>query len=137
MAGLSKEDIFRLAALTGMEKPDQKPRPCLLTRLPYGVKPDASTLRALAAGEQVVRLALEVAGLPEADFRLRLVLHGEGLRSELHLLQGDAEALPPAVAEELPHAITKAAPSLPIPVSLVPQVSLSGFFDSSQPSGNA
>lgn len=137
MAGLNKADIYRLAALTGMERPDQKPRPCLLTRLPYGVKPDASTLRALAAGEQAVRLALEAAGMPEADFRLRLVLRGEVLRSELHLLQGDTEALPPAVAEQLPHAIAEAAPSLPSLVFLVPQVSLSGFFDKAQPSGNA
>jgi uncharacterized protein len=47
-AGLSKADIYRLAALSGMERPEQKPRPCLLTRLPYGMEPDAETLRALA-----------------------------------------------------------------------------------------
>ena len=33
-AGLTKADIHRCAALTGMEDPEQKARPCLLTRLP-------------------------------------------------------------------------------------------------------
>lgn len=131
-AGLSKADIYRLAALTGMERPAQKPRPCLLTRLPYGMKPEPHTLRALAAGEQAVRLALEAAGLAEADFRLRLVPSGGGLHTELHMLGNDADSLPPELSAKLRRVIAESAPSLPGPTRLVPQESLSGFFDKLQ-----
>ncbi|MBQ5727655.1 MAG: tRNA(Ile)-lysidine synthetase, partial [Mailhella sp.] len=132
-AGLSKADIYRLAALSGMERPEQKPRPCLLTRLPYGMEPNAETLRALAAGERAVRLALEAAGQPEADFRLRLV-PGEGMmHTELHLLRHEADSLPPDLKARLPALIAEAAPHLPEPALIAPQDSLSGFFDKLQP----
>jgi uncharacterized protein len=65
-AGLSKADIRALAARTGMDRPDQAARPCLLTRLAYGMRPDAATLARLAAAEG----ELEDLGL--WDFRLRL-----------------------------------------------------------------
>lgn len=65
-AGLSKADIRALATRTGMDRPDQAARPCLLTRLAYGMRPDAATLTRLAAAED----ALENLGL--WDFRLRL-----------------------------------------------------------------
>lgn len=65
-AGLSKADIRQLAARTGMDRPDQAARPCLLTRLAYGMQPDAATLARLAEAEE----ALENLGL--WDFRLRL-----------------------------------------------------------------
>ncbi|HEU6438100.1 MAG TPA: ATP-dependent sacrificial sulfur transferase LarE [Nitratidesulfovibrio sp.] len=65
-AGLSKADIRALAARTGLDRPDQAARPCLLTRLAYGMQPDAATLARLAAAEN----ALEDLGL--WDFRLRL-----------------------------------------------------------------
>ena len=133
IAGLSKTDIYRLAALTGMERPDQKPRPCLLTRLPYGMEPDAETLRALAAGERAVRLALEEAGLPEADFRLRLVPYEGGLHTELHLLRHEADGLPQELKARLSFLIAEAAPHLPSPALIAPQDSLSGFFDNLQP----
>ena len=137
LAGLSKADIYRLAARTGMERPDQKPRPCLLTRLPYGMKADSETLRALAAGENAVRLALEEGGLPEADFRLRLVPCGASLRTELHLLGHEAACLPPELMARLPHIIAETAPSLPEPFLIAPQDSLSGFFDKLQTTDRA
>ena len=131
LAGLSKPDIYRLAALTGMERPDQKPRPCLLTRLPYGMEPKREVLEALAVGEQAVRRALERAGLPEADFRLRLVPHQKkSCELQLHLLKSEAEILPESIAHELAELLAEAAPALPRPARLVPQDSLSGFFDS-------
>ncbi len=130
LAGLAKTDIYRLARLSGMERPEQKPRPCLLTRLPYGMRPERRTLEALAAAERAVGLALESAGLPEADFRLRLVPQGEGSAAlELHLLEKDAERLPPALRGELPRLVARAAPALPGPARLAPQGTLSGFFD--------
>lgn len=39
-ANLGKPEIHRLAAETGMERPDQLPEPCLLTRFPYGMDSD-------------------------------------------------------------------------------------------------
>ncbi len=65
-AGLSKADLRRLGAGSGLERPDQIARPCLLTRWAYGLAPDEATLRRLAAAEQ----ALQELGLE--DFRLRL-----------------------------------------------------------------
>ena len=63
---MSKADLRRLGAGSGLERPDQIARPCLLTRWAYGLAPDAATLRRLAAAEQ----ALQELGLE--DFRLRL-----------------------------------------------------------------
>lgn len=64
-AGLRKADIRTLGAATGLDAPEQVARPCLLTRLPYGVCPSAPLLRRIADAEA----ALEDMGL--RDFRLR------------------------------------------------------------------
>jgi len=133
LAGLSKADIYRLAALSGMERPNQKPRPCLLTRLPYGIRPERKTLEGLAAAEQAVRLALEDTGISEADFRLRLVPRADGLNTELHLLRKEAQELPPGLLEDLTRLAENAAPQLPRPARFALQDSLSGFFDRLQP----
>lgn len=73
-AGLRKADIRVLAQESGMERADQKARPCLLTRFAYGLQPDAGSLRKLADCEAELEtraLALD----PPADFRLRLTPH--------------------------------------------------------------
>jgi uncharacterized protein len=44
---LGKEDIRCFARQTGMDRPEQKARPCLFTRYEYGLEPDASSLAAL------------------------------------------------------------------------------------------
>lgn len=76
-AGLGKARIRELARQTGLEQPDQAPRPCLLTRLAYGLKPEASLLARLAGAEAALA-ALDVADRrafgPEGgwgEFRLR------------------------------------------------------------------
>ena len=76
--GLAKEDIRRLAAVTGMDRPDQQARPCLLTRFAYGLSPTQEALTALADAEKAISEALAggqygslSASVP--DFRLRLV----------------------------------------------------------------
>jgi len=122
-AGLTKADIHRCAALTGMEDPEQKARPCLLTRLPYGMKPERSLLAGLAAGERAVHGVFASAGLPGPDFRLRLV---DAERLELHVLP--EPALAPGLCAELARRIAEAAPQLP-PPRVVRVETLSGFFD--------
>ena len=106
-AGLIKAAIREAARATGLDRPEQRARPCLLTRLAYGMRPDAATLARLAAAEdELARLAL-AGGLhvpPEAeqagllgDFRLRLtpepVLQAESMPDHLrqqvqNILQG-------------------------------------------------
>ena len=80
--GIGKAKIRELAAFSGMTHTEQPARPCLLTRLAYGLRPDAATLARLAA----VETALEDAGLH--DFRLRLTpapqLHVTDLPENLH-----------------------------------------------------
>lgn len=123
LAGLAKADIHRCAALTGMEDPGQKARPCLLTRLPYGMKPERSLLVGFAEGERAARAVFASAGLLEPDFRLRLVAAG---RLELHVPPGPV--LSPAVCGELVRCVSEAAPQLP-PPRVVRVETLSGFFD--------
>lgn len=125
LAGLTKKDVHLMAEETGMTMPWQKPRPCLLTRLPYGTRPDAETLADIAAGEKAVRHTLARAGLPQVDFRLRLVAPD---RPELHLTSSDAALLPDALCKALVQSVHAAVPNRPQPVLSV-QESLSGFFD--------
>lgn len=77
-AGLSKGEIRELARATGLDRPDQPARPCLLTRLAYGLAPDATLLARVAAAEAGLA-ALDAADVaahgPDAgfgEFRLRL-----------------------------------------------------------------
>lgn len=75
--GLSKTTIRALARKLGMEAPDQKASPCLLTRFDYGIKPDLDRLRIIAAIEHETGRLLRGAGLPDADFRLRFTPYAE------------------------------------------------------------
>lgn len=77
-AGLTKAAIRELARATGLDRPEQAARPCLLTRLAYGMRPDAALLARVAAAEAALA-ALDAAdreayGLAGGfgDFRLRL-----------------------------------------------------------------
>ncbi|WP_300124111.1 ATP-dependent sacrificial sulfur transferase LarE [Desulfovibrio sp.] len=77
-AGLAKSAIRELARATGLDRPDQPSRPCLLTRLAYGMEPTASLLARVAATEAALA-ALDAADReatgPEGgfgEFRLRL-----------------------------------------------------------------
>lgn len=67
-AGLAKAAVREAARATGLDRPEQRARPCLLTRLAYGMRPDAATLARLAAAEEAIALT----GGPLGDFRLRL-----------------------------------------------------------------
>ncbi|MTJ92138.1 MAG: PP-loop family protein [Desulfovibrio sp.] len=66
-AGLSKAAIREAARATGLDRPEQRARPCLLTRMAYGMRPDAATLARLAAAEEDLAESGQL-----GDFRLRL-----------------------------------------------------------------
>ena len=97
-AGLTKAQVREAARATGLDRPDQRARPCLLTRLAYGMRPDAATLARLASAEADLALlgaadscsdeaADEDCAGALGDFRLRLtpepVLQVENLPEEL------------------------------------------------------
>lgn len=103
--GLARAGIHRCTALTGMGDPEQKIRPCLLTWLPYGMKPERSLLAGLAAGERAVHGVSTSTGLPGPDFRLRLA-NAEQL--ELHVLP--EPALVPGLHAELARRIAEVVP---------------------------
>jgi len=108
--GLGKAQICALAAFSGLAHATQPPRPCLLTRLAYGLRPDAGTLARLAAAEA----ALEDAGL--SDFRLRLTP-----APQLHVL---------ALPEDMQASVTRVLAAHGFAEAQTIRLeSLSGFFD--------
>lgn len=109
-AGLRKADIRAIAAATGMEHPQQAARPCLLTRLAYGMTPDAATLARIEAAEA----ALEALGL--RDFRLRLTPE-----PVLQTLPLDAQVRNAVVDLLAQHGFVK--------TPLLEEAQLSGFYD--------
>lgn len=87
-AGLDKPTIRRLAAKTGMEEPGQKARPCMLTRLAYGMHPTADLLERLAKAEEDIAALLPELDL-SLDFRLRLTQKNETLLHVDHEIDTD------------------------------------------------
>ena len=130
-AGLTKKEIYGLAAQLGMDNATQAPRPCLLTRLPYGMSVHAASLCAIAAAEEAVQRRLDALHCP-ADFRLRCVAPG---RYELHTPAATLGSLPPplrrTLERTLPEDIAHTAPDLGR-VPLVGVDTLSGYFDQQQ-----
>lgn len=120
-AGLEKADIRELSALNGMEAPEQPSRPCLLTRVAYGVSPTPELLARVDSAEQAVEEALQAPrGAPLPDFRIRVT--GVGWVLQL--------TLPPE--REAPFmaalAVRLEALGLPMPL-LATDEAISGYFD--------
>lgn len=127
-AGLTKDMIHHYAARTEMEDWEQKPHPCLLTRLPYGMKPSRDLLYLLETGENGIRKIWTDAGMPEPDFRLRLVSD----HLELHFASGNGCCLSPAIKDQMTAYLLQAAPQFSQPCIIRQVEKLSGFFDSTQ-----
>lgn len=68
LAGLGKAEIRAAAHASGMDNPEQKARPCLLTRFAYGLEATIEKLGALAECEADLARILNAS----VDFRLRL-----------------------------------------------------------------
>lgn len=69
-----KADVRAAARMTGLDRPEQASRPCLLTRFAYGLVAERETLHRLDAAETGLALlaAREGAGSALGEFRLRL-----------------------------------------------------------------
>ena len=122
-AGLDKNGIRAAAGLSDMDDPDQRARPCMLTRLAYGLRPTPQILKRLATAEEAIARVLYGAS-PETtknspDFRLRMPAEG---RTLLHVTAD----LDTAVCAQLIAAVT--AVDLPEPV-IETVTDLSGYFD--------
>lgn len=122
LAGLGKDAIRALARATGLEHPDQAARPCLLTRLAYGMRPRARLLARLARAEAALAALDETdrdAHGPEGGFgEFRLRLTPEPLFQAMRLparLEGAVEEL--LAAQGFAPAVLRATGTV------------SGFFD--------
>lgn len=125
LAGFDKGRIRRAGRLTGLEWPDQQARPCMLTRLAYGLPPTAGLLACLAEAEERIAglLAADLgragAGESSIDFRLRVPEAGSAV---LHLTVEPGASLRASLAEAVVGC------GLPCP-AIVRVDDLSGYFD--------
>lgn len=130
LAGLDKNSIRALARATGLERPDQAARPCLLTRLAYGLRPRARLLARLARAEAAL------AALDESDREA----HGpEGGFGEFRLR---LTPQPLFQAARLPARLEGAVEELLAAQGFAPAVlcatgAVSGFFDGAAPAAPA
>ena len=102
-ARLSKDDIRHFARQTGMDRPEQKARPCLFTRYEYGLEPTAAGLSSLDEAERRIELFFSsITRKNEAipPFRLRLTRGGSLLHIQTEYLAGShKESLASLLAE--------------------------------------
>lgn len=135
-AHFQKADIRRLGAALGLDAPRQKARPCLLTRFPYGVRPEAQILEALARAEnrvaELIARNSRTAGLAdgeEPDFRLRIVeIRPSSVEVALHVLNNEAFL---AAAPDFPQQCSELINAV-VPLHLEQVLhadTISGYFD--------
>ena len=125
-AGIGKPDIRRIARTMGMAHPDQAARPCLLTRFPYGMMPDAGTLSLIAEAEDWLEAQPEARGL---KFRLRFPNPQKQDEAVLHV---EKNSLGDRTEADLDHWVqrlkTQFSPKLDSLTCAVLE-KLSGFYD--------
>lgn len=122
LAGLTKSDIRQWSAKLGLPHPEQRARPCLLTRFPYGTAISREELRVIAQAEKFV--AEHPVGRCLA-FRLRMPAPG---RPELHVEATDAQNVTQEQLDILARELKRTIPELTrLRVLRLP--TLSGFYD--------
>lgn len=78
-AGFNKDDIRYFARQTGMDRPEQKARPCLFTRYEYGLEPTAASMVSLDEAERRIEFffsSITRQNESAPPFRLRLTKEG-------------------------------------------------------------
>lgn len=126
MAGLGKPEIRAVARETGMERPDQLPEPCMLTRLPYGMTPTEPVLLKLREAETLIARVLAPMGVSGMTYRLRLVAPG---RPELHFSMDAWVKLTEEQREEIRSRVAQAFPEDFSALALRGLEKLSGYYD--------
>lgn len=125
-AGIGKPDIRRIARTMGMAHSDQAASPCLLTRFPYGMMPDAETLSLIAEAEDWLEAQPEARGL---KFRLRFPNPQKRDEAVLHV---EKNSLGDRTEADLDHWVqrlkTQFSPKLDSLTCAVLE-KLSGFYD--------
>jgi uncharacterized protein len=81
-AGMTKDDVRAAARRWGLPLADKPAAACLASRIAYGVEVTADRLARVEAAEAALRTALDAAGLPVRDLRVR-ELAGDVARVEL------------------------------------------------------
>lgn len=115
LAGMTKADIRAAARLVKLERPNQPSRPCLLTRLEYGIPPTEEILARIGLAEDALcRMGLR-------QFRLRILHAG----AALHIASEEATTWY-AIRE---WALARLADEGFEDIGIVFTEALSGFFD--------
>lgn len=130
-AGLTKAQVREAARATGLDRPEQRARPCLLTRLAYGMRPEAATLARLAAAEA------DLAGLADvgaADVGAAVAAQGESSGGILGDFRLRLTPEPVLQAERLPDDLRPQVRSILLrhgfwPCRLEAGGRISGFYD--------
>lgn len=119
LAKISKAEIRLLATETGLDNPNQPSRPCLLTRLDYGLYPNQSILQHIEKTEEAI------AKLGFKDFRLRVEKEGKSLLQigwdEAQLMEAKKESLV-RLLSRMGFENTK----------IQAEIALSGYFDQAE-----
>lgn len=125
LAGLTKNDIRQWGTKLGLPYPEQRARPCLLTRFPYGTSISTEQLRLIARVEAYV--AAHPTGKRLA-FRLRMPTPA---LPELHVQANASDDVPAERLDALVRDLKKEFPAL-TDLRCVQLADLSGFYDKSK-----
>ncbi len=125
-AGFGKPEIRLVARETGMERPDQLPEPCMLTRFPYGMTPEKEVIDRLKNAENAIRSELRRIGKDAMMYRLRIVKKDA---PELHFSAAGWDSLTETERESVRTAAAAADPEFFRNLVLRRLDKLSGFFD--------
>lgn len=117
--GLGKKEIRHYAKLSGLENPDQRARPCLLTRFPYGQAVSLERLARLERAESQIEEALSDFGAGNIDFRLRMTTE-----PELHI-----NPVPPGLLKKIGQIL---ANNIFANCHIIQTEKISGYYDQAQ-----
>ncbi len=124
-AQISKPEIRELAKFIGMDNPEQKSKPCMLTRFPYNRPIVKKEIEYVAVFEEQLNSFFAGEGKSQANFRIRLV---EPEVFELHVLEADWNGFSDELKQKT-EVFVKENFGLGKAPEIRPLERLSGYFD--------